>query len=118
MLVLAVLLTAAAVTVTGPIGFLGLAAPALVRLAAPYVPQLHRHRALIPISGLVGVAVVLGADVALRAAIGAQTANRNELYTDRVFAGLVLVVVIGLVIENVVFAAFERLTVRRWGMAR
>ncbi|KQO42341.1 ABC transporter permease [Methylobacterium sp. Leaf85] len=44
--------------------------------------------------------------------------NRNELYTDRVFAGLVLVVVIGLVIENVVFAAFERLTVRRWGMAR
>ncbi|WP_419953761.1 ABC transporter permease [Methylobacterium sp.] len=44
--------------------------------------------------------------------------NRNELYTDRVFAGLVLVVVIGLVVENIVFAAFERLTVRRWGMAR
>ncbi|MCJ2045351.1 ABC transporter permease [Methylobacterium sp. J-078] len=44
--------------------------------------------------------------------------NRNELYTDRVFAGLVLVIVIGLVVENLVFAAFERLTVRRWGMAR
>ncbi|WP_264048056.1 ABC transporter permease [Methylobacterium flocculans] len=44
--------------------------------------------------------------------------NRNELYTDRVFAGLVLVILIGLVIENVVFSAFERLTVRRWGMAR
>ena len=44
--------------------------------------------------------------------------NRNELYTDRVFAGLVLVIMIGLVVENVVFAAFERLTVRRWGMAR
>ncbi|MFD1278769.1 ABC transporter permease [Methylobacterium goesingense] len=44
--------------------------------------------------------------------------NRNELYTDRVFAGLVLVIVIGLVVENLVFAAFERITVRRWGMAR
>lgn len=44
--------------------------------------------------------------------------NRNELYTDRVFAGLVLVILIGLVVENVVFAAIERLTVRRWGMAR
>jgi NitT/TauT family transport system permease protein len=44
--------------------------------------------------------------------------NRNELYTDRVFAGLVLVILIGLLIENVVFSVFERLTVRRWGMAR
>ncbi|KQP40324.1 ABC transporter permease [Methylobacterium sp. Leaf104] len=44
--------------------------------------------------------------------------NRNELYTDRVFAGLFLVIVIGLVVENLAFAAFERLTVRRWGMAR
>lgn len=44
--------------------------------------------------------------------------NRNELYTDRVFAGLVLVIVIGLIVENVVFATLERLTVRRWGMAR
>ncbi|MCJ2035149.1 ABC transporter permease [Methylobacterium sp. J-068] len=44
--------------------------------------------------------------------------NRNELYTDRVFAGLVLVIVIGLVVENLIFSAFERLTVRRWGMAR
>lgn len=34
------------------------------------------------------------------------------------FAGLVLVIVIGLVVENVVFATFERLTVRRRGMAR
>ena len=44
--------------------------------------------------------------------------NRNELYTDRVFAGLVLVVLIGLFVENVVFATLERFTVRRWGMAR
>jgi len=44
--------------------------------------------------------------------------NRNELYTDRVFAGLLLVIIIGLVIENIVFATIERLTVKRWGMAR
>jgi NitT/TauT family transport system permease protein len=44
--------------------------------------------------------------------------NRNELYTDRVFAGLILVVVIGLFVENVVFHALERVTVRRWGLQR
>ncbi|WP_199086616.1 ABC transporter permease subunit [Bosea sp. ASV33] len=44
--------------------------------------------------------------------------NRNELYTDKVFAGLLLVILIGLVVENLIFAAIERVTVRRWGMAR
>ncbi|WP_377848740.1 ABC transporter permease [Bosea sp. UC22_33] len=44
--------------------------------------------------------------------------NRNELYTDKVFAGLLLVILIGLVVENLIFATIERVTVRRWGMAR
>ena len=44
--------------------------------------------------------------------------NRNELYTDRVFAGLVMVIVIGLLVETLVFQTLERLTVRRWGMQR
>ncbi|ARP97200.1 ABC transporter permease [Bordetella genomosp. 13] len=44
--------------------------------------------------------------------------NRNELYTDRVFAGLVAVVIIGLLVENLVFDLLERVTVRRWGMQR
>jgi len=44
--------------------------------------------------------------------------NRNELYTDRVFAGLVMVVLIGLFVESVGFATLERLTVRRWGQQR
>ncbi|MCJ2068943.1 ABC transporter permease subunit [Methylobacterium sp. J-030] len=44
--------------------------------------------------------------------------NRNELYTDRVFAGLLLVILIGLIVENVVFATLERVTVRRWGVVR
>lgn len=44
--------------------------------------------------------------------------NRNELLTDRVFAGLAMVIVIGLTVEGVVFQTLERLTVRRWGMQR
>jgi NitT/TauT family transport system permease protein len=44
--------------------------------------------------------------------------NRNELYTDKVFAGLAAVIVIGLLVENVVFRPLETLTVRRWGMQR
>lgn len=44
--------------------------------------------------------------------------NRNELYTDNVFAGLVVVIVIGLLVENIFFDNVERLTVKRWGMVR
>lgn len=44
--------------------------------------------------------------------------NRNELYTDKVFAGLATVIIIGLVVENVVFNTLERVTVRRWGVHR
>ena len=44
--------------------------------------------------------------------------NRNELYTDRVFAGLAMVVLIGLLVESLGFATLERLTVRRWGQQR
>ncbi|KAB7768252.1 ABC transporter permease [Xanthomonas maliensis] len=44
--------------------------------------------------------------------------NRNELYTDRVFAGLAMVIALGLLVEGVVFQTLERLTVRRWGMQR
>ena len=44
--------------------------------------------------------------------------NRNELYTDRVFAGLEMVVLIGLLVESLGFATLERLTVRKWGQQR
>jgi NitT/TauT family transport system permease protein len=37
--------------------------------------------------------------------------------TDLVFAGLVTVVVIGLLVENLVFRFIERRTVVRWGMS-
>ncbi|WP_254459060.1 ABC transporter permease [Xanthomonas sacchari] len=44
--------------------------------------------------------------------------NRNELYTDRVFAGLAMVILLGLLVEGAGFRVLERLTVRRWGMQR
>lgn len=42
--------------------------------------------------------------------------NKNELETPNVFAGLLTVIIIGLIVENVIFAFIERRTVRRWGM--
>jgi len=44
--------------------------------------------------------------------------SRNELFTDKVFAGLATVILIGLAIEHFVFQTLERVTVRRWGMQR
>ena len=44
--------------------------------------------------------------------------NRNELYTDKVFAGLAMVVLIGLAVESLGFATLERLTIRKWGQQR
>lgn len=67
-----VMLSAAAVTVAGPVGFVGLVAPVLVRLVAPLVPGLMRHRVLLPLSGLAGILVVLASDVVLRAILGGQ----------------------------------------------
>ncbi|MGO4593050.1 iron ABC transporter permease [Leifsonia sp. 2TAF2] len=72
--VLAVLLSAVAVTIAGPIAFVGLCAPAIVRLLAPRIPGLARHRAFLPASAVAGVLVVLIADILLRAVFGAQTA--------------------------------------------
>ena len=42
--------------------------------------------------------------------------NRNVLDIPSVFAGLLTVIVIGLVVENLVFRVIERRTVRRWGV--
>lgn len=70
--VLAVLLSAAAVTLAGPIGFVGLCAPVIVRLLAPLVPGILSHRALLPLSGMAGVLIVLLADVLLRGALGPE----------------------------------------------
>lgn len=42
--------------------------------------------------------------------------NRNQLETANVFAGLFTVILIGLFVENLIFATIERKTIRRWGM--
>jgi NitT/TauT family transport system permease protein len=42
--------------------------------------------------------------------------NKNELEIPSVFAGLFTVILIGLLVENVVFRTVELRTVRRWGM--
>jgi NitT/TauT family transport system permease protein len=44
--------------------------------------------------------------------------NRNELYTDRVFAGLMTVILLGLLVENVLFRQLEQHTILKWGMTR
>lgn len=72
--ILAVLLTAASVTLAGPIGFVGLFAPVIVRLCGRFLPALHRHAVLIPAAGLTGAVVVVVADAAIRALLGADEA--------------------------------------------
>ena len=42
--------------------------------------------------------------------------NKNQLEIPNVFAGLFTVIVIGLLVENVVFRVVEARTVRRWGL--
>jgi NitT/TauT family transport system permease protein len=44
--------------------------------------------------------------------------NRAELETASVFAGLLTVIIIGLVVDNVLFRAIEAQTVRKWGVQR
>ena len=42
--------------------------------------------------------------------------NKNQLEIANVFAGLFTVIMIGLLVENVIFRTIEQRTVRRWGM--
>lgn len=72
--VLAAMLSAAAVTLAGPIGFVGLCAPALVRPLVRRFRGFSRARAGLPVAGLVGAALVMGSDVLLRAIVPADTA--------------------------------------------
>jgi NitT/TauT family transport system permease protein len=44
--------------------------------------------------------------------------NRNQLETAYVFAGLTAVIIIGLLVESVIFRTLEVHTVRKWGMQR
>ncbi len=71
---LAVLLSAASVTLAGPVGFVGLCAPAVVRPLRRRFRALTRSWASFPVAGIAGAAIVLGSDVLLRAMISPDTA--------------------------------------------
>jgi NitT/TauT family transport system permease protein len=43
--------------------------------------------------------------------------RKNQLLIADVFAGLLTVIIFGLLVENVIFRAIERRTVERWGMS-
>lgn len=57
----AVILTAASVAVAGPIGFIGLMVPHIVRLSVGHAAS--DHRVLLPLAALVGAALLASADV-------------------------------------------------------
>ena len=44
--------------------------------------------------------------------------NRNLLDIPAVFAGLLTVILIGLLVENLIFRTIERKTIRKWGLQR
>ncbi|GIG30155.1 iron ABC transporter permease [Cellulomonas marina] len=92
--VLAVVLSAAAVTVAGPVGFVGLAAPVLARLVARRVPGLSRHRLLLPFAGLVGAVVVLAADLLLRVLLPGTDAVAVPTGVVTTLLGAVVLVVV------------------------
>lgn len=75
-LLLSVLLATSAVAMAGPIGFVGLFAPAGVGLLVRYAPGLARHRVRYPAAALLGAVTVIGADVLLRGLFG-ETAGVN-----------------------------------------
>ncbi|WP_238146708.1 iron ABC transporter permease [Ornithinimicrobium murale] len=91
-ILVAVLLAALSVTVAGPIGFVGLSAPLIARMVARRVPGLGRHLVLLPFAALVGIVVVLGADVALRLVVPSAmtTAVPTGVVTSVVGAALLV----------------------------
>ncbi|MGW2287409.1 iron ABC transporter permease [Streptomyces phaeochromogenes] len=94
--VLATLLSAAAVTLAGPIGFVGLCAPALVRPLARRFRGLVRTRTNLPVAGVVGAGLVLGSDVLLRALVPSDTAVAVPTGVVTSLIGAVFLVVMAL----------------------
>ncbi|OQD57915.1 ABC transporter permease [Streptomyces phaeoluteigriseus] len=98
--VLAALLSATAVTLAGPIGFVGLCAPALVRPLARLFPAFARARATWPAAGLAGAGLVLGSDVLLRALVPADTAVAVPTGVVTSLVGAVFLVVMALRLKD------------------
>ncbi|RZB15029.1 iron ABC transporter permease [Streptomyces sp. F001] len=111
--VLAALLSAAAVTLAGPIGFVGLCAPALVRPLARRFRAFTRARASLPLAGLTGAALVLGSDVLLRAVVPADLAVAVPTGVATSLVGAVFLIVMATRVRDTAgAAASERLRIR------
>ncbi|MDQ2648833.1 MAG: iron ABC transporter permease [Actinomycetota bacterium] len=93
-ILLGVLLTAASVTLAGPIGFVGLAAPVAARLLSRWVPGLHGHALRFPAAGLLGALVVVVADGTIRALIGPARAIAVPTGVATTLAGAVVMIVL------------------------
>ncbi|TXS23081.1 iron ABC transporter permease [Streptomyces sp. ms191] len=114
--VLASLMSAAAVTLAGPIGFVGLCAPALVRPLARRVRAFARTRAGLPAAGLAGAALVLGSDVLLRAVVPADTAVAVPTGVVTSLVGAVFLIVMATRVRDSAGAAeADRLRIRTRG---
>ncbi|MEW1888887.1 iron ABC transporter permease [Streptomyces sp. NPDC085659] len=94
--VCAVLLTSTAVTLAGPMAFVGLGAPVLARLIAGRARALRRHLLLIPAAGLLGALLILLADAVLRAVQGADGAASIPTGVPTALLGSVVIVVLAL----------------------
>lgn len=111
--VLAALLSAAAVTLAGPIGFVGLCAPALVRPLARRFRAYSRARTGIPLAGLAGAVLVLGSDVLLRAVVPADVAVAVPTGVATSLVGaLFLIAMAARVRDGAGAAAADRLRIR------
>ncbi|MFJ1876013.1 iron ABC transporter permease [Streptomyces sp. KS_5] len=111
--VLATLLSAAAVTLAGPIGFVGLCAPALVRALARRFRGFVRARASLPVTALTGAALVLGSDVLLRALVPTDLAVAVPTGVVTSLVGAVFLVVMATRLKDTAAAAApDRLRIR------
>lgn len=92
--VASVLLTAASVTLAGPIAFVGLCAPAIARMLAGVFPALRRHAVLLPAAGLVGAIIVVLADALMRQVLGPDRAISIPTGITTTFLGAVVMILI------------------------
>ncbi|MFF1921697.1 iron ABC transporter permease [Streptomyces sp. NPDC058221] len=94
--VCAVVLSSTAVTLAGPIAFVGLGAPVLARLLAGRIRALRGHLFLVPAAGLLGAPLILLADATLRAVQGANGAASIPTGVPTALLGSVVIVVLAL----------------------
>ena len=68
--------------------------------------------------GMTAVAMMLAGTFSAAAEKTDISITRNLFDIPSVFAGLLTVIVIGLIVENLVFQTIERRTLQKWGMKK